>query len=188
MGDCSGPISPGSLLDVGRAAQDVEPLQDHPDGAQLAVHPLQSALQRHLGDQTHRLTHSRCVSPFSLKLKMKPMSEGLSPATPPQDRGFRLVIECFVPPLGPHGTILQYFYEQGLLRCTQSWYFGRNWGKEQWYSRYFLRPIWWHWKTFHHKPGLILHYTRVPQHDVWKTLPCIVCADLDKINKHRKQS
>lgn len=43
------------LLDVGGGAQDVEPLQDHADGAQLAVHPLQSPLPRHLVDETQPL-------------------------------------------------------------------------------------------------------------------------------------
>lgn len=33
-----------TLLDVGRGAEDVEPLQNHADGAQLTVHPLQSTL------------------------------------------------------------------------------------------------------------------------------------------------
>lgn len=41
-GGAHGP--PGRWLDVGRAAQDVEPLQDHANGAQLTVDPLQSTL------------------------------------------------------------------------------------------------------------------------------------------------
>lgn len=56
-------------LDVGGAAQDVEPLQDHADGAQLTIHPLQSTLQRHLVEEARRLTHSR-LSLVALELKL----------------------------------------------------------------------------------------------------------------------
>lgn len=77
------------LLDVGRGAQDVEPLEDHADGAQLAVHPLQSPLQGHLVDETQQL------NTLKLKLEMTLTSESLGPATLEQiwlvDRGLQRV-------------------------------------------------------------------------------------------------
>lgn len=90
------------LLDVGGGAQDVEPLQDHADGAQLAVHPLQSPLQRHLVDETQPLN--------TPALRFVDLAKALNDAgvREPSAR-LRLALRSLAPTCGPHGSILQCF-------------------------------------------------------------------------------